>query len=79
MFGFPKNEFPKHDAGNVPYSKQTIHGRSHAIFHFLFGFLAEAVKLEPWKWNRGSGTAEVVDRGSGIAEVVFAEVVSRKW
>ena len=34
------------------------------------------MKLEPWKWDRGSG---VVDRGSGILEVVFAEVVPLKW
>ena len=45
------------------------------MFHFLFGFLAEAVKLEPWKWNRGSGTAEVVDRGSGSPRKWY----SRKW
>ena len=42
----------------------------------------EIVKLELWKWYRGSGTAEVVGRGSGTAEVVdrgsgTAEVVDR--
>ena len=42
----------------------------------------EIVKLEPWKWYRGSGTAEVVGRGSGTAEVVdrgsgTAELVDR--
>ena len=40
----------------------------------------EIVKLEPWKWYRGSGTAEVVGRGSGTAEVVDrGSGTPRKW